>query len=122
MEELKPCPFCGHAKARLVHKTQCRASQHGYVAYEYEHACLPGYGGREIELEATDYRHTFYVRCDKCGARGSTATTEWHVATEEEADCWSRHHPTFGNDWDSDFAAEARESAVEAWNRREVQT
>lgn len=116
--EPRPCPFCGHPKARLMHKTQYRKSQHGYVAYEWVPEYLPGYGGREIEVNVQDYRHTFYVRCNKCNARGSTATTEWHVTTKEEAECWSRYQPTFGNEWDSDFAKEAREKAVEAWNAR----
>lgn len=114
MEELKPCPFCGWPKSRLMHKTQYRASQHGYVAYEY----FPGFGVREVELSVMDYRHTFYVRCNKCNARGGTETTEWHVTTKEEAEEWSIDQRTFGNEWDSDFAEEAREKAVEAWNRR----
>lgn len=118
MEELKPCPFCGWPKSRLMHKTQYRASQHGYVAYEWEPEYLPGFGGREVKLSVMDYRHAFYVRCNKCSARGPRFTTVWHVTTEEEADAWSRDYPTFGNEWDSDFAKEAREKAVEAWNRR----
>ena len=117
MSEVEPCAHCGWPKSRLMHKTQYRLSKHGYVAYEW----VPdtGFGGDyEREVYVLDFRHRFYVRCNKCGARGGIASTDWYVTTEEEAEEWSRLQPTLGHEWDSDFAKDARDRAIEAWNRR----
>lgn len=119
--ELKPCPHCGHPKARIVSRTQCRGRDDGLVAYEY----VPntGFGGDyEEEVPMLDFRHSFYVRCNKCGARGPICKTPWHERTVEEADSWSRNHKYWGFESDSDWAKPARDAAAEAWNRRAERT
>lgn len=52
-EELKPCPFCGSEKTKLI-----------------KNSTLYGFNGLDERIE----QHKFYVRCNKCFARGGTAS------------------------------------------------
>lgn len=119
MIDLKPCPFCGHKKSRLISKTELRMSNSGLVAYEY----IPdvGFGGGyEVEIPMLDFRHAFYCRCNKCGARSKTVRTEWHIRTDEEAEEWSRSDKYWGFDQNSEWALLARVQAVKEWNTRDA--
>lgn len=117
MEELKPCPFCGHPRSRLMHRTEYRENAEGLTA-EYD-----SYPGVWHEVKMLDFRHVFYRRCNKCGARGGYVKTDWHVRTEEETEdftlCADQREKLFGFDPDSDWAKPWREQANDAWNRRE---
>lgn len=53
MNELTPCPFCNSEKTKLI-KT----------------STLYGFNGLDVRIE----QHKFYVRCNKCFARGSIAS------------------------------------------------
>lgn len=80
MTELKPCPFCGHPKSRLLFKREYCEDMKGHVAVRYR-ICRA---------------------CNKCGARGGHVLTEpqlwdkdprcdWADADRAEADSkWNR--------------------------------
>lgn len=123
MNEIRliPCPLCGHERARIIGKAEHRPSANRLVAYEW----VPdsGFGGNyEREITVLDFRFGFYVRCNKCGAKGPVRKTPWHVRTEEEVEDWSHDCKYFGFDKDSEFARPAREAAAAAWNRRAERT
>lgn len=73
-------------------------------------------------LWALDFRHVFYRRCNKCGARSKPVKTDWHVRTEDEAEDFSiygsQKDKQWGFDPESEWARPWREAADEAWNRR----
>ena len=56
MERLKPCPFCGHPRSRLLFKREYCEDAEGRVAVRYR-ICRA---------------------CNKCGARGGYVFTEPH--------------------------------------------
>lgn len=80
MTELKPCPFCGHPKSRLLFKREYCEDVEGRVAVRYR-ICRA---------------------CNRCGARGGRVFTEplaydidprcrWADAYRAEADSkWNR--------------------------------
>lgn len=80
MPDLKPCPFCGHSKSRLLFKSEYCNDSGGRVAVRYR-ICRA---------------------CNKCGARGGHVFTEpqlwdkdprcdWADACRAEADGkWNR--------------------------------
>ena len=52
MREPRECPFCGYRKASVIKKST-----------------LIGYNGLDERVE----KHSFYVRCNRCFARGGPA-------------------------------------------------
>ena len=123
--ELRPCPFCGHPKSRLMHRTEYRENEAGLVAYNYRPRITVDditIGGDEFETKMLDFRHVFYRRCNKCGARSRAVKTDWHVRTEDEAEDFSiygsQKDKQWGFDPESEWARPWREAADEAWNRR----
>jgi uncharacterized Zn finger protein (UPF0148 family) len=116
-DELKPCPFCGHPKLRVMGKTEISDNKKDIFAYEY----VPdtGFGGDyEEKIPMFDFRYTFYVRCNKCGERGALRKTPWHERTEAEAEDWTRADKYFGFEKTSEWARPAKDAAIEAWNTR----
>lgn len=100
--ELKPCPFCGWARAK-VHKR--------FRGYQWMGPLVA-----EIRVDKVSY----YVACNRCKARGG-------VATGQVVTC--RRHFEYANpleepttsipapDW-ATTTDELERQAVEAWNRR----
>lgn len=88
MAELKPCPFCGGTKLKMVRKSR-----------------LAGWNGLDMRVEM----HTFSVRCNTCHARGGAAggrvmNDPWTLCTQPP-------------DWaTTDKTLETK--AINAWNRR----
>lgn len=117
MSELKPCPFCGWNKSRLISRTELRKSDCEEKASEWVPDTGFG-GGYEVSVDMLDFRHAFYARCNKCGARGPLVKTPWHERTAEEADDWSRGDKYWGFEQESDWAKPYRDKAIEGWNRR----
>lgn len=121
-ETLRPCPFCGHPRSRLMSRTEYRANGAGLTAFEYEPDVGMGVGGYEREVTMLDFRHIFYRRCNKCGARSRQVKTDWHVRTQEEADDFSlsqdQKSKQWGFDAGSEWARPWREEADAAWNER----
>ena len=119
-EALRPCPFCGHPRSRLMHRSEYRRNEAGLTALEYE----PYAGGVEFEVPMMDFRHVFYRRCNKCGARSRTVKTEWHVRTQVEADGFSLYQYQKSKQWgfdpDSEWAKPWRDEADAAWNERSM--
>lgn len=121
MEELKPCPFCGHPRSRLMHRSEYRENAEGLTAEEYQpDVGFGGAGYRQIMM--LDFRHVFYRRCNRCGARSKQVKTDWHVRTQEEADEFSiyesQKEKQWGFDPDSEWASPWRDAADAAWNER----
>lgn len=127
MSDIKPCPFCGHPRSRLMHRTEYRDNAEGLTALQYEPQFTADgveYGGEDYEVKMLDFRHVFYRRCNKCGARSGYVKTDWHVRTQDEADDFSvynsQREKLWGFDPDSDWAKPWRDMADEAWNTRAV--
>lgn len=60
-EELKPCPFCGHPRSRLMHRSEYRENAEGLTAEEYQPDV--GFGGAGYsQITMLDFRHVFYRR------------------------------------------------------------
>ena len=120
MSDVKPCPFCGHPRSRLMHRTEYRENAEGLTASVSEWDDMRGIWLGEREVKMLDFRHVFYRRCNKCGATSKRFKTEWHVRTSDEADDFSPDGPyklwPFGPD--SDWAKPWRDMADGAWNRR----
>lgn len=120
MTELKPCPFCGHPRSRLMSRTEYRGNEEGLTADVDEPDVGFGSGGCH-EVPMLDFRHVFYCKCNKCNARSKPVRTDWHVRTQDEADEFS----PYSNDklWrfepESEWAKPWRDMAMEAWNRRD---
>lgn len=119
--ELKPCPFCGHSRSRLMHRSEYRENAEGLTAEEYQPDV--GFGGAGYhQIKMLDFRHVFYRRCNRCGARSKQVKTDWHVRTQEEADEFSiygsQKEKQWGFDPDSEWARPWREAADAAWNER----
>lgn len=119
--ELKPCPFCGHPRSRIVSRTEYRGNAEGLTAEVYEPDVGLGCGGYYREVPMLDFRHVFYCRCNKCGARSKPVKTDWHVRTQEEADEFSPYSndKLWGFEPESEWSKPWREMAIEAWNRRD---
>lgn len=120
-EELRPCPFCGHPRSRLMHRTEYRENAEGLTAEEYQPDV--GFGGEGYnQIKMLDFRHVFYRRCNKCGARSRAVKTDWHVRTKDEAEDFSiygsQKDKQWGFDPESEWARPWREAADEAWNER----
>lgn len=83
--ELKPCPFCGSDKVKVEGKTK-----------------------KALSYEGLEHR-TYAVRCNKCHARGGTASgyirNSFYHLTERGKELMERE-------------CEIRNRATEAWNRR----
>lgn len=124
-ETMESCPFCGHPRSRLMHRTEYRENGAGLVACNYRPRITVEdvtIGGDEFETKMLDFRHVFYRRCNKCGARSRAVKTDWHVRTEDEAEDFSiygsQKEKQWGFDPESEWARPWREAADEAWNRR----
>lgn len=121
-DELKPCPFCGHPRSRLMHRTEYRRNEAGITASFEEWDEMRGIPLGQYEVDMLDFRHAFYRRCNKCGATSRKAKTDWHVRTQEEADEFSiygsQKEKQCGFDPDSEWARPWREAADAAWNER----
>lgn len=117
MSELKPCPFCGHPRSRLMSRTEYRENAEGLTAIFTEFD-FHGFVSGEQEVKMLDFRHAFYRRCNRCGARGPLVKTDWHVRTEEEADDFSFGSKLWPCGPDSEWARPWREKADAEWNRR----
>ncbi len=120
-DELKPCSHCGWHRSSIISKTETRASDSGLEITESVFSPFTS-DYHEERIPARDFRHGFYVRCNKCGSRAPVAWTPWHVRTEGECDNWCRDHKYWGFDIDSEFAAPAMEEAAAAWNTRAERT
>lgn len=122
MEELKPCPFCGHKRSRLMHRTEYRMNEAGITAAFEEWDEMRGIPLWQREVDMLDFRHVFYRRCNKCGATSRKVRTDWHVRTQEEADDFSPYQDhrskLCGFDADSDWARPWRDKANKEWNLR----
>lgn len=88
MSELKPCPFCGGTKLKIESKS-----------------VLAGYNGLDQRVE----RITYSVRCNKCNARGGTASGK----------ILSLYRFSINKlpEWATTDTA-VKQKAIEAWNRR----
>lgn len=64
MEQSKPCPFCGHPRSRLMHRTQYRLNAEGLTAEVYEPDVGFGPEGYHT-VQMLDFRHVFYRRCNR---------------------------------------------------------
>lgn len=121
-DELKPCPFCGHPRSRLMHRTEYRRNEAGITASFEEWDEMRGIPLGQYEVDMLDFRHAFYRRCNKCGATSRKVKTDWHVRTQEEADEFSiygsQKEKQWGFDPDSEWARPWREAADAAWNER----
>lgn len=122
MTETRPCPFCGHPRSRLTHRTEYRENAEGLTATVTDWDMITGLDVSEHEVEMLDFRHVFYRRCNRCGARGGYVRTDWHVRTQDEADYFSpfdgQRERLCGFDPDSEWARPWREMADEMWNGR----
>ena len=122
MGEIKPCPFCGYPRSRLMHRSEYRRNEAGLTAHEYEPDVGLGLGGVEYEVNMLDFRHVFYRRCNKCGARSKAVKTDWHIRTQDEADDFSiyqdQKQKQWGFDPESEWAKPWRDMADAEWNRR----
>lgn len=122
MAELKPCPFCGHPRSRLMHRTEYRRNEAGITASFEEWDEMRGIPLGQYEVDMLDFRHAFYRRCNKCGARSGYVKTDWHVRTEDETEdftlCADQRSKLWGFDPDSEWARPWREKADSEWNRR----
>lgn len=118
MDGLKECPFCGHAKSRLMHRTEYRRNADGLTAEIFDPDV--GFGGEGYrEIAMLDFRHIFYRRCNRCGARSKSVKTDWHVRTQEEADNFTPDdYKLWGFEPWSEWAKPWREEADAAWNER----
>ena len=100
--ELKPCPFCGWAGAK-VHKR--------FRGYRWMESLVA-----EIRVD----KMSCYVSCNRCKARGGIATGQIVTYKRSFGD-----HNLFGEptknipipDWTT-TEDEIEQKAVEAWNRR----
>lgn len=108
-----------------MHRTEYRENEAGLVAYNYQpRFTVDGIeiGGDELETKMLDFRHVFYRRCNRCGARSRAVKTDWHVRTEDEAEDFSiygsQKDKQWGFDPESEWARPWREAADEEWNRR----
>lgn len=121
MNDAKPCPFCGHPRSRLMHRTQYRLNAEGLTAEVYEPDVGFGPEGYHT-VEMLDFRHVFYRRCNKCGARSKPVKTDWHVRTQEEADGFSPYSSDklWGFEPESEWAKPWRKQADDAWNGRAI--
>ena len=121
-DELKPCPFCGHPRSRLMHRTEYRRNEAGITASFEEWDEMRGIPLGQYEVDMLDFRHVFYRRCNRCGARSKQVKTDWHVRTQEEADEFSiygsQKEKQWGFDPDSEWARPWREASDAAWNER----
>ena len=83
--ELNPCPFCGSAKLKVEGKNR-----------------------KELSYEGLEHR-TYAVRCNKCHARGGTASgyirNSFYHLTERGKELMEKEH-------------QIRSRAIENWNRR----
>lgn len=86
-EELKPCPFCNSTDLKIDHKSVKSYDPTQTLFYSVE-------------------RHTYSVRCNKCYARGSTASGRVILYFYGSLPEWAT----------TDKALAAR--AVSKWNRR----
>ena len=88
MTELKPCPFCGWKKARVIER-KIEGSYRFYNKYDF----------------ATI---RFAVMCNKCKAKGASVVSKrlFHEGDE--------NHEALTNDTIMRY----HEEAIEAWNRR----
>lgn len=122
MSELKPCPFCGHPRSRLMHRTEYRENAEGLTAPVTDWDMMRGVVIGEHDVKMLDFRHAFYRRCNRCGARGPLVKTDWHVRTEDETDDFTlysgQREKLWGFDPDSEWAGPWREKADAEWNRR----
>lgn len=121
MNDAKPCPFCGHPRSRLMHRTQYRLNAEGLTAEVYEPDVGFGPEGYHT-VQMLDFRHVFYRRCNKCGARSKPVKTDWHVRTHEEADEFSPYSSDklWGFEPESEWAKPWRKQADDAWNGRAI--
>lgn len=123
-EAIKPCPFCGHPRSRLMHRSEYRRNEEGLTALEYEPDVGMGLGGVEFEVPMMDFRHVFYRRCNKCGARSRPVKTDWHVRTQDEADDFSLYQDQKSKQWgfdpESEWAKPWRDEADAEWNKRSM--
>lgn len=114
--DVKPCPFCGHPRSRLIHRTEYRRNYNRLVATEDLEL---GFGD---EVDMLDFRHVFYRRCNKCGAKSKFVRTDWHVRTKEEAEEFSLSLDLEEKLWpcgpNSEWAKPWRDKADEVWNMR----
>ena len=102
-----------------MHRTEYRKNAEGLTAEYYEPDVGFGTAGY-YNVEMLDFRHVFYRRCNKCGARSKQVKTDWHVRTEEEADNFSPYSSDklWRFEPESDWAKPWREAADAAWNDR----
>lgn len=105
-----------------MHRTEYKTSERGLKAYCFEPDVGLGCGGYEREVEMLDFRHVFYRRCNKCGARSKPVKTDWHVRTQEEADEFSPYgsDKLWGFEPESEWAKPWRKQADDAWNGRAI--
>ena len=108
-----------------MHRTEYRENEAGLVSYNYQpRFTVDGItmGGDELETKMLDFRHVFYRRCNRCGARSRPVKTDWHVRTEDEAEDFSIYQDQKSKQWgfdpDSEWAKPWREEADAAWNER----
>lgn len=122
VSDVKPCPFCGHTRSRLMHRTEYRENAAGLAASVSEWDDMRGIWLGEREVKMLDFRHVFYRRCNKCGATSRKVKTDWHVRTQDEADDFSiygsQREKLWGFDPESEWAKPWRGEADAAWNRR----
>lgn len=105
-----------------MHRSEYRENAEGLTAEEYQPDV--GFGGAGYhQIKMLDFRHVFYRRCNKCGARSHAVKTDWHVRTEDEAEDFSiygsQKDKQWGFDPESEWARPWREVADEAWDRRD---
>lgn len=79
MDELKPCPFCGHPRSRLFYKKEHCEDEGGRVAVRYRiwRACTKcwAHGGYAITAPLLCDKNP---RCDWAGAYRAEADAKWN--------------------------------------------
>lgn len=88
-EELKPCPFCGHTKSRVM-KKKIAGSRY----------CIP----------CSYIQYRYYVMCNKCYAKGGSIVSERMAHRNTSPYC-----PV---EYTQDQVDIYKKKAIDAWNRR----